>query len=916
MAMANESPLVTKLHAPPARAKRVLRPRLTARLNEGLARQLTVISATAGAGKTTLLTEWQLTLDPQHALVWVSLDERDSDLTRFWSYIISALQPFHPGIGARARVSLDSMSLPDLSAARDERAGIESTLTALINDLARTPRNLALVLDDYHVIQTRAIHHSVAFLLEHLPANLHLIIASREDPPLPLARLRARDQLVELRNADLRFTPDEVRAFFDEVMGVSLASRDCVALETRTEGWIAGLQMAALALRGQSDPAQFIASFTGSHHFVLDYLIGEVLQRQSADIQNFLLQTSVLDRLNSALCDAVTNRADSQTLIEKLDASNLFIVPLDTERHWYRYHHLFADLLRNRLARAHPDQIIELHRRASDWYARSDLPIEAVTHALAIRDWMRAAEIIERFTTDELVRRGEINILLGWLEAFPAEILHERIKLGLVYAWALNLANQLDRAEQLLNQLMPRVQTMPGLLGEALAIRVTIAAYRSNMPAVIELAQSALSQVPMEEARSRSRILLCLGVAYDDTGSDLAAAKRAYREAFELSRVSAPGSPAGRPLPALNAFAQIPEIEWLQGNLNAASQMYAQALDLAEQVGGQFSLGLCRVHWGRASLFYEWNDLDNAVRALQESIRVGEPWKNPRLLVHSYGLSALVMQARGQVDDARAMIRRAEHITRDSYSPPPTLGSLALYQIVLWIAQNDFHAIAQWEQTHDAAWQAQIGRVREILAIVLTRVWIARYHQNRDDRALSQARALIAPALEQSQASGLMFNVARLLILDALALYAQRDTASAIATLERALLLTEPENYVRSFLDLGKPMEEFLLWSLASHALSEPRLRAYVVKLLAQFGVTVPVEANPPTEDQLIESLTARELDVLRRVASGATDQDIADQLVVSKATVKTHLRNIYGKLQVGNRTQAIVRARALRLLA
>jgi len=310
------------------------------------------------------------------------------------------------------------------------------------------------------------------------------------------------------------------------------------------------------------------------------------------------------------------------------------------------------------------------------------------------------------------VRRGEINILLGWLEAFPAEILRGRIKLGLVYAWALNLANQLDLAEQHLDRLMPLIQTIPSLLGEALSIRVTIAAYRSNMPAVIELAQSALSQVPIEEAGSRSRILLCLGIAYDDMGKDLAAAKRAYREAFELGRVSAPGSTAGRHLPALNAFAHIPEIEWLRGNLNTASQMYEQALDLAGQAGGHFSLGLCRVHWGRASLFYEWNDLDGAAHALQESIRVGEPWKNPHLLVHSYGLSALVMQARGQTDEARAMIRRAEQITHDSYSPPPTLGSLALYQIGLWIAQNDFQSIAQWEQKHEAEWQAQIGCAR------------------------------------------------------------------------------------------------------------------------------------------------------------------------------------------------------------
>ena len=408
---------------------------------------------------------------------------------------------------------------------------------------------------------------------------------------------------------------------------------------------------------------------------------------------------------------------------------------------------------------------------------------------------------------------------------------------------------------------------------------------------------------------------MSLGVAYDEIGGDIAATKRTFREAFELGKTLSPGSVVGNiPIP-LTALAYLSEIEWLQGNLHEASHMYEQALELVQQSGGQPSIALCPLQRGRASLLYEWNDLDGAARALQESIRIGELWKIPRLLVPAYGVSAQVAQAREQVDDAHEMIRRAEQIARDSYTASSDLATLAFYQIGLWVAQNDFQAIEQWEQSHDSEWRSQIRRTRDALAIVLAHARIARYHQMRDESALKQARALIEPALEQAQASSLMFNVTRLLILDALALYAQGETSSAIATLKRALALAEPENYVRSFLDLGKPMEEFLLWSLESQSLSEPHLRAYVSKLLSHFGQDFPIQSSQLTRDILIEPLSQRELEVLRLIAKGLSNREISERLFLALSTVKGHIRIIFGKLQVQRRTEAVARARELGLL-
>lgn len=904
--------LATKLYIPLPRPEVVLRPHLIERMNQGLHRKLTLVSAPAGFGKTTLLAEWVenvRTLERSNVrtlFAWLSLNEEDKDPTRFLIYLVAALQTVAPNLGAGVLAALQSPQQPPT----------EAILISLLNEITALPDDFILILDDYHTVDSKTVDSALTFLLEHLPPQWHLVIATREDPLLPLARYRARGQLTELRLADLRFSPAEAAEFLNQAMGLNLSAEDIVALETRTEGWIAGLQLAAISMKGHQDTSNFVQSFTGSHRFVMDYLVEEVLRQQPENVQDFLLSTSILDRLCGALCDAVllSPSASGQETLEYLERANLFITPLDNERRWYRYHQLFAELLRNRLNHIHPDQIIQLHRRASNWYAGKDLPNEAVTHALAIQDWSRAAEIIERFS-DQWPMRGEICTLLGWLESFPAQIRFERTGLGLVYAWALYMSHQVDRADQFLNQLMPFVQTTTPLVGEVFAIRVMIAAYRYDLPAVIDLAQQALTMVPPEEASPRSRILLSLGFVYYEIGGDVAAARDAFREAFELGKALTHSSAVGNaPLP-LTALAYLSEIEWLQGNLRDASRTYEQALELAEQWGGQPSIALSLVQRGRAGLFYEWNDLDEAAAALQESIRIGELWKSPYLLVHPYGLSAMVLQARGQMDDARAMILLAEQITLDSPSTPPDLGTLAPYQIALWITQNDFQAITQWEQDHDTEWRSRIGRVRDNLAIVLAHTYIARYYRHHANSALSQARALIEPLLEKAQASGLMFYATRFLILDALVLYAQGETSSAITTLKRALALAEPENYIRSFLDLGKPMEEFLREALESQSLSEPHLAAYVNRLLSQFNIDDRTKKRQPVTDALIEPLAERELKILQLIAQGLSNREISERLFLALSTVKGYNRIIFDKLQVQRRTEAVARARQLGLL-
>ncbi len=895
--------LATKILIPPPRTQLVRRGRLTDRMNSGLPLRLTLVSAPAGFGKTTLVSEWAVASD--RPIAWLSLDEADGDIRRFLVYLVSALQTVVPNLGGGILSGLQSPEPPPT----------DLVLADLVNEIAQFPEEVSLVLDDYHLVDSRPVDTALTFLLDHLPPQMHLVVATREDPQLPLARYRSRGQLAELREADLRFTPAEASEFLNQVMSLHLSEHDIAALEARTEGWIVGLQLAALSLQGLPDTAAFIRSFTGTHRFVLDYLLEEVLYRQPEAIQDFLLGTSILERLSGPLCDAVLPEAAApgQVTLETLERANLFVVSLDHERRWYRYHHLFAGLLQDRLARIQPDRFVELHRRASDWFATNDSPAEAVRHALAVQDWSRATDIIERFSGEWPLRAG-VSTTLGWLESFPSQLSLDRPELGLVYAWTLFMDGQLDRAEQFLGQLAPLVRSEPHQLGEVFAIRVMIAAYRHDMHAVIAVADDALSLIPTEAASPRSRILLSLGVAHSDIGGDIGAAKRAFREAYEAGMAASPPSTVGSaPLP-LTALAYMAEIEWLQGSLREASRMYDQARELAVRWDGQTSIALNMVQLGRAYLLYEWDDLEGAALALEESIRIGEAWRNASLLVPSLGLSATVAQTLGQIQDARAAIHRAERLAHEASYSPLIQTALAVHQLALSHADKDRQILERWQGTYDADPPIGTGRTRGALAVALAQAWIARYHHHREEAGLRRAAAVIEPALARSQRDGLQLHVTRLRILESLVLHELGEANAAEVSLQRALDSAGPEGYLRSFLDLGQPAAALLRRALERQILSEPVV-GYVHRLLSRFRAPSPIKPAPPPAESLLEPLTQRELEVLQLIAEGMSNDEIARRLFLALSTVKGHNRIIFDKLQVERRTEAVARARELGLL-
>jgi LuxR family maltose regulon positive regulatory protein len=907
--------LATKLYMPPLRPNAVRRPRLIARLNAGLHHKLTLISAPAGFGKTTLVSAWIAGCGRPAA--WLSLDAGETDLTRFLAYLVAAVQTLAPNLGAGLSGALESPQPPPA----------ESLLTALLNDIATLPDSFILVLDDYHVIDSSAVDQALVFLLERLPPQLHLVIVTREDPQLPLARLRVRDQLTELRAADLRFTPAEAAEFLKEVMNIDLSADDVAALERRTEGWIAGLQLAALSMQGRADMAQFVRAFAGDNRYIADYLVEEVLQRQPERVRRFLLQTAILDRLSGPLCAAVTGQEDGGAQLEALERGNFFVVPLDDTRHWFRYHHLFADMLAAHLMAEQPDQISTLHRRASVWYEQYGAAADAIRHALAAQDFERAADLVER-ALPAMRRSRQEATLLGWLQTLPDALIRCRPVLSAVYAGALLASGELEGVEARLRDAERWLETtahgrarpdasaamvvvddeafrrLPG----AIAVwRAGLALALGNVSDTVAYARRALDLVPADDYLSRGGAVALLGLAFWASG-ELEAAHRAYADGLaDVQR-------AGHLSDVISGAIARADIRMAQGRLHEAMRTYEQALQLATTQGEPALRGTADLYVGMSELYRERNDLHAATQRLLSSKELGERTGFPQNRSRWCVAMARIRAAQGDLPAALVLLQEAERLfVRDFF---PQVRPVAALKTRVWIAQGRLGDALGWARAQGLSADDELSYLREFEHITLARLLAARSKRDREARALREAIGLLHRLLQAAEAGGRTGSVIEILVVQALVQHAQGDIPAALMPLHQALRLAEPEGYVRMFVDEGPPMAQLLLEGAARAIMPD-----YVGQLLAAYEAEPPRSAGESlhpasrASQPLIEPLSQRELEVLRLFNTDLSGPEIAQQLVIALSTVRTHTKSIYSKLNVTNRRAAVKRAAELDLL-
>lgn len=889
--------LVTKLNAPPLRPNHVSRPQLSIRLSaeflhaSSFQRKLTLVCAPAGYGKTSLVTEWLHGLDTRVA--WLSLDEHDNDPVRFVLYLIAALQQVAPDVGTTSQSLLQSPRPPPS----------DVILTSVLNDIAALAYPIILVLDDYHLLQSPAVHQHLSFLVDNQPPQLHQVILTREDPPLPIHRFRASGQLLEIRQDDLRFTVEEAGFFLHELMAIDISSREVAALVRRTEGWVAGLHLAALSMRAHPDLREFVRSFTGSNRFILDYLFEEVFQRQSPEIQHFLLNTSVLTRFCASLCDAVLgdkgkrtagaitahqplspppHPLSSQSILEYLERSNLFIIPLDHERTWYRYHHLFAELLQHQLRLLGEPSEDSLHQRASQWYQTHGFIADAIHHAVAASDWDRAVGLILETSTDSL-KRGEFITLGNWCARLPSQTIRANPLLSLSFAWALMLASRFEQAGVILQRLEQSVGGQPALMGEVATAQAFMAQSLGEMRQMVEFSHKALDLLPEDSLNSRGLVALNLGIAYWHVGH-LGAAQQALEQALQANHQS------GNTYGEMMAHLFLARLSAVRGQLHQAAKEFEAIAYRADEITvfPLVYLDLCTLH-------YEWDQLQAAARYLEKGMESSRRSGNLEFQIAAWLLQARLCFAQGDPSGAIHALEQATHIEQTSLIPLRTHSRQADLQLQVALWRGDLEAALRLE-LHLVP-DADSHPFYRFLGLTAARLLIARGRRAEAADYLAQAAQT---ALDNDWGYGLI--AAR--VLQALAV---EGGESAMGFLGEALRLGAPQGFTRTFAEAGEDLVPLL--QEAARCGLEPE---HVGRILAIFQSG---PSTPPVSPELVEPLSEREIEVLCLVAAGLSNRQIAAKLILSLGTVKSHIHNIYGKLDVRNRAQAVDRARDLNLL-
>lgn len=885
--------LNTKLYIPPPHLNLVNRARLHTRLQAGLHGKVTLVSAPAGFGKTTLVSAWVQSC--RRPVAWLALEAEDREPNRFWSYVVAALQTVAPTVGQGILRLLQSPQPPTT----------ERLLTALLNEISVLPEPVVLILDDYHVLDAQPIDVALSFLIDHLPPQLHLVIITREDPNLPLAKLRARGRLTELRARDLRFTAEEAAQFLSQILGFPLTEQDVVALETRTEGWVAGLQLAALSLQGyhaggQQSVSAFIDSFTGSHRFVMDYLVEEVLQQQPQLIQDFLLQTAILDRLCGPLCDAVlaAEPGSSQRMLGILEAANMFLVPLDNERHWYRYHHLFADLLRQRLTQqeqtvaAYPTAVY--HRRAARWYEAEGMDQDAFHHATTANDIDHAIQLIQGKETP-LHFRGALPAVMTWLQSLSPTVMDTRPVLWVTYASVLTMTGQptphveatLCAAETALTQddLELSQAVVDDLHGEIASLRAMLGIAANDADAIRAQSQRALEFLAPDNLPIRTSATWTLGFAYQLKGERSAAAK-AHRQAIAISEQS------GNMMMLMAAATCLGQVQESEMQPSQAVASYQQVVTVA---GDPPWPAACEAHHGLGRIYYQWNQLDKAQAHGELGLQLAHQLPNVDTPATCMALLARVKLANGDVVGAEQLLQEAEQFLADR-NMGQWIPQIASIRVMLLLRQGAITEAADYARQRELPLsQAQVHLVQGDAAAAL---------------------ALLEPLYREVTAKGWHDEQLKLLVCQAVAQQSLGAVDQALALLTDALTVAEPSEYVRIFIDEGAPMAQLL--QVAAQQGIKP---AYVQSLLAAYAEqAIPATTgSAPVKfiaaQPLIEALSEREIEVLDLIAKGLSNREIGERLYIAVDTVKGHNRKIFGKLQVQRRTEAIARARELGLL-